>query len=68
MRILFETLCLVKQQELRQTNGIDQAGQVLPGSGQGSGFALDQLCRPLEIVGVVVSGLQRSEESVIVQQ
>ncbi len=67
MRVLLEPLRLAEQQELGKANQLDLVRQLSPSPGQGGGSALDQLCRPLEVVRVVVPGLQRAEQSVVLQ-
>ena len=58
---------LAKQQELSKANLIDFARQIAPGSRQSFWHALDQLRRPLEVVGAVIFGFQYSKERVIFQ-
>ncbi len=58
---------LAKQQELSKANLIDLARQIAPGLGQSFWHTLDQLRRPLEVVGAVIFGFQYSKERVIFQ-
>ena len=51
----------------RDPNLIDRARQFLARTSQGRRKAFDQLCRPFEVIGIVVPGLQRTEQCVIFQ-
>src|SRR4029077_6802223 len=62
-----QAFALAEQQELRESNLLDQFRQVAPRSGQRRRFTADKFRRPIEVVSTAVPGFERSEQSVVVQ-
>ena len=62
-----QAFSLAEQQKLCQAHLIDLERQVSPGPGQGCWSTLHQLCRPREVIGVIVSNFQSTEQGIIVQ-
>ena len=65
--VSLEGFPLAVQQELDEARQLDRIRQLLPGPRQGRRSAPDQLRRPLEVGGIVVPLLQRTEQGVVVQ-
>src|SRR5215470_7944963 len=58
---------LPEQHELNETHAVDLARELLSRLLQRGGLTANELVRPVEIAGAVVSGFQRSEQRVVVQ-
>src|SRR5262249_56940339 len=58
---------LTEQQELSKSNLVHVAGQISPRPVQRGRRSADEILRPLEITGAVVSGLESAEERVVVE-
>ena len=67
MGMLLQAFRLAEQQELSKPNLIDLAHQLLARTRQDLRNPSDQLNRPVEVIGVIVLGLQRTEQCVILQ-
>jgi hypothetical protein len=65
--VFLQAFRLAEQQELGKPNLIDLVRQLLARMRQSRGKAADQLYGPLEVIGVVMSGFQRTEQRVIFQ-
>src|SRR5262249_31490252 len=62
-----EALRLAEEEELGKPDLLDLARQISTSSREGGRYALDQIARPLEVVAILVSPLERSEESVVLE-
>ena len=67
MRIFLKAFPLAEQQGLGEAHLLDPARQFSAGLGQGSGFLLHQILRPIEVTRAVVFGFQRFGQGVIFQ-
>src|SRR5207302_4267735 len=65
--ILFETLCLLKDQELSKANLIDQWRQHLPSLSDGRKSVSNEVCRPFKIRDAMELLFQGPEERVVFQ-
>src|SRR5215471_19860049 len=65
VRIFLETTALPAEQELRKAHLGDRFSEFLLGRAESNTTALDQLCRPFEIIDALASRLERPEQRVV---
>src|SRR5262249_38218240 len=67
MGMCLEPITLTEQQELREAHLADLVRQFASNAVQGLRLALDQFCRPVEIIGTLEFAFWRPEEGVVPQ-
>src|SRR5215469_17390943 len=67
MRKRFELIALAEQQKLRKPSLIDLIRQFSMCAGQSSGTTLNEVFRPIQVIGAIIFGFQGPKQCIVFQ-